>query len=205
MHHDTLEVLAPERADSAIDEAQVLGSAVWLWMHSAAHRDAPLHSLSTLLLPAIKRRQFILISEAGQPVFFMSWLNLSAEAENRNSGRAGRDGTSAECLLLWQKRDTALLAHFISEISDLNEQNRAWERYRVIRDFAESRTCRHQCISRHFGETPKWASCSSCDVCGYRPAWLKQAAQADSELKADPKTPAHRSGRKPPMLRPDAI
>lgn len=83
MHHDTLEVLARERADSAIDEAQVLGSAVWLWMHSAAHRDAPLHSLSTLLLPAIKRRQFILISEAGQPVFFMSWLNLSAEAEAR--------------------------------------------------------------------------------------------------------------------------
>jgi ATP-dependent DNA helicase RecQ len=98
-----------------------------------------------------------------------------------------------------------LLAHFISEISDLNEQNRAWERYRVIRDFAESRTCRHQCISRHFGETPKWASCSSCDVCGYRPAWLKQAAQADSELKPDPKTPAHRSSRKPPMLRPYAI
>jgi len=83
MHHDTLEVLAPERADSPIDEAQVLGSAVWLWMHSAAHRDAPLHSLSTLLLPAIKRRQFILISEGGRPVFFLSWLNLSADAEAR--------------------------------------------------------------------------------------------------------------------------
>lgn len=83
MRYDTLEVLAPERADSPIDEAQVLGSAVWLWMHSAAHRDAPLHSLSTLLLPAIKRRQFILISEDGRPVFFLSWLNLSAEAEAR--------------------------------------------------------------------------------------------------------------------------
>ena len=52
MSDDTLEVLAPTGPDSPIDEAQVLGSAVWLWMHSAAHRDAPLHSLSTLLLPA---------------------------------------------------------------------------------------------------------------------------------------------------------
>ncbi|KIH84135.1 toxin-activating lysine-acyltransferase [Pseudomonas batumici] len=83
MHHDTLEVLTPEWADSPIDEAQVLGSAVWLWMHSTNHQDAPLHSLSTLLLPAIKKRQFILISEAGRPVFFLSWLNLSAEAEAR--------------------------------------------------------------------------------------------------------------------------
>lgn len=83
MSDETLEVLAPTGPDSPIDEAQVLGSAVWLWMHSAAHRDAPLHSLSTLLLPAIKCRQFILISEAGRPVFFLSWLNLSAEAEAR--------------------------------------------------------------------------------------------------------------------------
>lgn len=83
MRYDTLDVLAPEHAHSPVDEAQVLGSAVWLWMHSAAHRDAPLHSLSTLLLPAIKLRQFILVSEAGQPVFFLSWLNLSADAEAR--------------------------------------------------------------------------------------------------------------------------
>ncbi|MBV4451837.1 MULTISPECIES: toxin-activating lysine-acyltransferase [Pseudomonas] len=83
MHRGSLEVLAPERADTSLDEAQVLGSAVWLWMHSSAHRDAPLHSLPTLLLPAIKARQFILMSEGGRPVFFLSWLNLSAEAEAR--------------------------------------------------------------------------------------------------------------------------
>ncbi|SEH91544.1 toxin-activating lysine-acyltransferase [Pseudomonas asplenii] len=83
MHYGSLNVLAPEQPDSPIDEAQVLGSAVWLWMHSQSHRDAPLHSLSALLLPAIKLRQFILISEAGKPVFFLSWLNLSAEAEAR--------------------------------------------------------------------------------------------------------------------------
>src|SRR5205814_5576465 len=60
-------------------------------------------------------------------------LPKSLEQYYQEAGRAGRDGTPAECLLLWQKRDTALLAHFIGEISDPNEQNRAWERYRVIR------------------------------------------------------------------------
>ncbi|MFJ4134130.1 toxin-activating lysine-acyltransferase [Pseudomonas sp. EL_65y_Pfl1_R32] len=83
MQFGSLEILAPQLFDEPWSEATVLGSTVWLWMHSAAHRDAPLHALSALLLPAIKHRQFMLASEQGRPVFFMSWLNLSAEAEQR--------------------------------------------------------------------------------------------------------------------------
>jgi len=83
MHFDSLEILAPQLSDEPWNEATVFGSAVWLWMQSAAHRDAPLHTLSALLLPAIKQRQFMLASEQGTPVFFMSWMNLSAEAEQR--------------------------------------------------------------------------------------------------------------------------
>jgi len=83
MRYGSFDITAPAIFNEPFNEAEVLGSAVWLWMHSSAHRDAPLHTLSALLLPAIKTRQFVLATELGKPVFFLSWANLSEEAEGR--------------------------------------------------------------------------------------------------------------------------
>lgn len=83
MRYDTYNITAPAISGEVFSEAEVLGSSVWLWMHSSEHRDAPLQVLSTLLLPAIKTGQFILAVEDGKPVFFLSWAMLSAEAESR--------------------------------------------------------------------------------------------------------------------------
>jgi ATP-dependent DNA helicase RecQ len=44
----------------------------------------------------------------------------------------------------------------------------------VIGRFADSHACRHRQICLHFGETPKWERCESCDNCGARPEWLKK-------------------------------
>ncbi len=83
MQFETLDIIAPGLIDEPWSEAAVFGSATWLWMHSKAHRDAPLHTLPTLLLPALKHRQFVLGSEHGKPVFYLSWLNLDEAAEQR--------------------------------------------------------------------------------------------------------------------------
>ncbi len=83
MRFNTLDVQAPGLLDVPCNEAETLGSAVWMWMHSRSHRNMPLHALQTLLLPAIKHRQFVLASEQGKPVFFLTWAMLTPEAERR--------------------------------------------------------------------------------------------------------------------------
>lgn len=65
------------------NEVEALGATVWLWMHSAMHRDAPLHALPTLLLPIIKRGQYVLAFQHERPVFFLSWAWLNPESEAR--------------------------------------------------------------------------------------------------------------------------
>jgi ATP-dependent DNA helicase RecQ len=117
-------------------------------------------------------------------------LPKSIEQYYQEAGRGGRDGLPAECVLLWQKRDAGLLAHFIEQISHAAEKQRAWQRYHEIRGFAESKRCRHLQICRHFGETPKWKTCDACDVCGSEPDWLSAAEEVKSaaprKLKSRP-------------------
>jgi len=83
MHFGTLEVTAPQTFDEEFNEAEVFGTVVWLLMHSKSDRDIPLHALSALVLPPIKYRQFVLASEDGKPVFYLSWANLNEESEGR--------------------------------------------------------------------------------------------------------------------------
>ena len=112
------------------------------------------------------------INKAGVRAVIHLSLPKSIEQYYQEAGRAGRDGQAADCVLLWKRQDTALLAHFINQIQDSAEKQRSWQRYRDIVGFAESKRCRHRQICVHFGETPKWTKCDSCDVCSGTPAWI---------------------------------
>ncbi len=117
-------------------------------------------------------------------------LPKSIEQYYQEAGRAGRDGQPADCILLWQKRDVGLLAHFIGEITDPAEKERAWQRYHRIRGFAESKSCRHRQICSYFGENPKWRSCGACDVCGCGPEWLSMSAEVERPKRSRSASPA---------------
>ena len=83
MQYNNLDILAPRLLEQSFNEAEMTGAAIWLWMHSEAHRNFPLHVLDVLLFPAIRTGQFILAAESGKPVFYLSWATFSEEAEER--------------------------------------------------------------------------------------------------------------------------
>jgi ATP-dependent DNA helicase RecQ len=109
-------------------------------------------------------------------------LPKSIEQYYQEAGRAGRDGNPADCILLWQKQDAALLAHFMKQIEDSQERDRAWQRYHDIRGYADSKQCRQLQICRHFGETPKWESCGACDVCTGILQTMQEAPRVEAKV-----------------------
>jgi ATP-dependent DNA helicase RecQ len=96
----------------------------------------------------------------------------SVEHYQQESGRAGRDGLPAECVLFFAASDLAKHRWLAQKDGALPfERSRVLERQlRGIGRYAVAPVCRHRLLSEHFGAPyppqPRQAdACEACDVC----------------------------------------
>ncbi len=94
----------------------------------------------------------------------------SIEHYQQETGRAGRDGLEAECVLFYSAADVikweSLIRRSAEEAGPPEEViEPALEKLKEMRRFCSAAQCRHRSLSDYFGDRYDPARCDACDVC----------------------------------------
>ncbi|MCR5358399.1 MAG: DNA helicase RecQ [Thermoguttaceae bacterium] len=92
-------------------------------------------------------------------------LPKNIEGYYQETGRAGRDGAPARCLLLFGYQDVLLQNSFIEKYEDPQTREVTRAQLKQMIRYAESDECRRKAILRYFGEEYPNENCGHCDYC----------------------------------------
>ncbi len=94
----------------------------------------------------------------------------SIEHYQQETGRAGRDGLEAECVLLHAPKDFMTWKMIMEKSAEENEVGadflpNAMKHLNDMNDYACGAVCRHKALVGYFGQSYAEPSCAACDVC----------------------------------------
>ena len=92
-------------------------------------------------------------------------LPKNIEGYYQETGRAGRDGLPADCVLLFNASDVAKQIGFIEEKTEEQEQRVARDLLQKMVHFAETSDCRRRSLLDYFSESFTDDNCGACDNC----------------------------------------
>ncbi|MCY6370289.1 DNA helicase RecQ [Clostridium ganghwense] len=88
------------------------------------------------------------------------------EAYYQEAGRAGRDGESGECILLFGPRDTMLQKFFIEQTVFTEERKiNEYRKLQAMVDYCHTTRCLRKYILEYFGERNVQDKCDNCGSC----------------------------------------
>ncbi|NES04641.1 MAG: RecQ family ATP-dependent DNA helicase, partial [Okeania sp. SIO2F4] len=93
-------------------------------------------------------------------------LPKNIEGYYQETGRSGRDGEPAQCILFFSYGDKKSIEYLIDQKDDEQEKRIAEQQLRRIINYSEATDCRHRILLSYFGEDFP-GNCGNCDNCKY--------------------------------------